>query len=248
MFKQIILGVIAMFVMALMPIEADAGCTRIGGRQVCASWITGSEICQVKTKKIENVDCSPSGFCPVVECSVFGTVGTGCDSTSSPTLDTTCDISGIIFTASNPTGAPFNYPNSLSNSTDVFFDDGDSNDDRFAEGGTVAAAQSDSPCKKNGNCKATIEIEPDPSDPGVPDDVITFTALVFNAQTKVCEGGIDALGQCCNASGQFFNSPFSRYECVAPYAGLTRVEQCTVKEPVAPDKKKQYKCESFPLS
>ena len=149
---------------------------------------------------------------------------------SSPTLNPTCDISGIIFTASNPTGAPFTYPNSLSNSTDVFFDDGDSNDDRFAESATVAAAQSDSPCKKNGNCKATIEIEPDPSDPGVPADVITFTALVFNAQTKVCEGGIDGLGQCCNANGQFFNSPFSRFECVTPYVGLTRDEQCTVKE------------------
>ena len=164
-----------------------------------------------------------------------------------PRSDPACDISGIIFTASNPTGAAFDYPNSLSNSTDVFFEDGDSNDDfRVVESATVAAAQSDSPCKKNGNCKATIEIEPDPNDPGVPDDVITFTALVFNAQTKVCEGGIDGLAQCCNADGQFFNG--SAFQCVTPYAGLTRVERCTVKEPVAPDKKKQYKCESFPLS
>lgn len=242
MFKQIILGVIAIFVVALMPTDSDAGCARVGGKQVCASWITGSEICKVKTKKIENVDCSAGvGFCPEVECTVFGTVGTGCATTLSPA----CDISGIIFTASNTNGAPFSYPNSLSNSTNVFFEDGDSNDDLFAATAAVAAAQSDSPCKKNGNCKATVEIEPNPSDPGVPADVITFTALIFNAQTKVCEGGIDGLGQCCNPSGQFFNG--STFACVTPYAGLTRVEQCTIKETLVKlDKSNNYKCVPFP--
>jgi len=238
MFKQVIIGLFAITVVALMWTEADAGCTKINGKRVCASWITGSEICKVKTKKLDNADCS-LGPCPEVECTVFGTVGPGCDTT----LDPTCDIDGILFSDTNPNGTPFNYPDSLSNSAPLFAD-GDSNDEfRFDETVVVAEATG-APCNQNGKCKTSIEVDGNAADSGVP-DFITFTALVFNAQTNVCTFGIDDFGECCSSAGQFFNG--SAFECFTPGGpGQTVVERCTVEEPVVAGKQKKYKCGPFP--
>lgn len=160
-------------------------CPSIGGTRICTCWRTGSEICDSEVTGLGNIkDCMPGVNCPVVTCSVFGTVDLGDGSCPDPdVLDPDCGVEGVSYcvnpagNAKKAQGNPFIFPATLSNFSDI------------------------EKCERNGKCKNTVEIEPE----DCPDccinpkwDLLTFTASEFNGEVCVCPGGFSAEGDCCS--------------------------------------------------
>ncbi len=109
MLERLILICLLVIAAPLVPwTEADAAkcargatyrCVSSGGTRLCACWKTGSEICDVDFSTINDVgNCIPGVNCPVLTCSVYGTIDTG-DNRCDPTiLDPDCGIEGLVFT------------------------------------------------------------------------------------------------------------------------------------------------------
>ena len=187
MIKRLMISLFAMGLIAIAGSEVNAGCANIGGTRMCASWITGSEICSDSVIGLGNIkNCTEGVNCPVVTCSAFGTVplvvSADCTNNFDPD-NTKCGIQGIAFcinhggNASRAQGNPFNLDAVLSATSNI------------------------TTCDKNGRCRTSIELEPDIPSAEIcqnPNwDFVTFTASEFNAEAKVCPGGYDASGQCC---------------------------------------------------
>jgi len=78
---------VAISAMALAANEANAGCKIISGSRVCASWIIGSEICQVTfDTEVSNVDPNDVS----ITCSITGVDENSCPSGELPPGDLTC--------------------------------------------------------------------------------------------------------------------------------------------------------------
>lgn len=157
-------------------------CPLIGGTKCCACWKTGSEICDASVTGLGNInDCVPGENCPVVTCSVFGTVDLGDGLCDPNTLDPDCGIAGVSFCNNpaghfNPQGNPFTLSTSLTGAADI------------------------ETCPKSGRCRQLVEVEPE----NCPEcclnnwEFITFTASEFNGQVCVCPGGFSTEGICCD--------------------------------------------------
>ena len=154
-------------------------CPTTGGTRCCGCWKTGSEICTVLATGLGNITgCIPGVNCPVVTCSVFGTVDLGDGLCDPNTLDPDCGIDGVAF-CRNPLfgllGRLFTLPTFLTGAADI------------------------ETCDENGLCQQSIELEPE-NCPGCCIDLswkfITFTASEFNGQICVCTGGLSTEGTC----------------------------------------------------
>lgn len=222
MIKQFTTGLLVLGLVAIFWSVADAGCAKIGGKQICASWITGSEVCKVKTSGLTSVDTCGAN-CPVLTCSVFGTVDPGNSSCDSNQLDADCGIQGTAYCVGEDPH-PATFFGVISESTDLFFNDDD----------LTSAAVTGKECNEKGKCKATLELDP-ASCPGCctnPDNFITFTATVFNAEAKVCPGAYDINTQCCADEARNFDDT-----CVnlnqgsnGPGTEISVVRRCTLNK------------------
>ncbi|HEX3034286.1 MAG TPA: hypothetical protein VHT73_04015, partial [Thermodesulfobacteriota bacterium] len=156
-----------------------------GGTKCCGCWKTGSEICDVLATGLGNINgCVPGENCPVVTCSVYGTVDLGDGLCDPNALDPDCGIEGVAF-CRNPLLSPlFNLigtlltlPTFLTGAADI------------------------ETCHENGTCSQSIELEPE-NCPGccinLNWEFITFTASEFNGQICVCPGGFSTEGTCCD--------------------------------------------------
>src|SRR5262249_23774718 len=119
MFKRLMLiGLFTMSVVTMSGIAANAGCIPLaGGGQYCASWITGSEICNVQISGLGN--CIPDVNCPVVTCSAFGR--TPLNNLCNPdTLDpVNCGLTGTAFCINPALQAPKTQGNSFTLDTSI---------------------------------------------------------------------------------------------------------------------------------
>lgn len=158
-------------------------CPIIGGTKCCSCWRTGSEICDTEVTGLGNIkDCVPGVNCPVVTCSVFGTVDLGDGLCNPNTLDPDCGIEGIAF-CFNPAG---NSSKSQGNP--------------FTLETVLTASANIERCDRNGKCLKSVEINPE----DCPECCInpnwqfkTFSATKFNGEVCVCPGGYSTEGECC---------------------------------------------------
>ncbi|MGE0367322.1 MAG: hypothetical protein AB7I96_01030 [Candidatus Dadabacteria bacterium] len=108
MLERLILIILLVIAAALMPgQEAEAAkcargatyrCVSAGGTRICACWKTGSEICDVDITIPGGVTSCTSGVnCPVLTCSVYGTVDVGDGRCNPKILDPDCGIEGLAF-------------------------------------------------------------------------------------------------------------------------------------------------------
>lgn len=243
MFKRLMLiCLLGMSVVPMLGTEASAAscpagytyrCPIIGGTKCCACWRTGSEICDATVTGLGNIkDCVPGENCPVVTCSVFGTIDLGDGLCNANTLDPDCGITGIAFClnpAGNSSGAqgnPFTLETVLTATADI------------------------EKCDKNGRCRRSIEINPENcTDCCVNPNwhLITFTASEFNGEICVCPGGFSSPtslnpDQCCadiqrNADGS----------CVTPGVEVCLEQRCTADlTGYKPGQNIPYACTSLP--
>lgn len=108
MLERLTLICLLVFAAVLGPaIEADAAkcakgatyrCVSTGGTRLCACWKTGSEICDVDITIPGGVSSCTSGVnCPVLTCSVYGTIDMGDGLCNPKILDPDCGIEGLAF-------------------------------------------------------------------------------------------------------------------------------------------------------
>ncbi len=189
---------LGMIVVSALGTEADAAtckagytyrCPTVGGTRCCGCWRTGSEICDAEVAGLGNIkNCVPGLNCPVVTCSVYGTVDLGDGLCDPNTLDPDCGIEGIAFgltpvisslTTTNhfrpkkrdcpePQGQPLILDTPLTGSADI------------------------QKCDKNGLCQKSIELDISPDT-----QLTTFSATKFNGEICVCPGGFSTEGECC---------------------------------------------------
>jgi hypothetical protein len=206
------IGLFALSMVALVWTKANAGCTT--NPRLCATWIKGSEICQVRiTDGMETGD---------VTCEAFGTEGVSCNQNS------TCSMIGTLVCGP----APIDSLTASTASDDCRHSGGGKGHDKgkgkghegdcqVIENFTLTPAQaggfplftSGSPqCDENGNCRFTGEVDPGTcvgccTDPDFP-VFVTFTADEFNAVVRYTEGEEDfrELNELCQGQGH-------RYQC-----------------------------------
>jgi hypothetical protein len=186
MIKRLMISLFAMGLIAIAGSEVNAGCTNIGGTQVCAKWITGSEICAVTMKG--GGSCTPGVDCPVVTCSVFGRTDLGdglCDPT---TLDPECGLAGTSFCVNPDSKATNAQGNSFTLDQNV-----------------VQTLSNTFECRLKGSKCSASSAKLDISDAECPECCInpnwlllTFTTPDFNASACVCPNGAETIsGACC---------------------------------------------------
>jgi len=191
--KRIVLGLVSLSIIAVFAMvavtEAEAGCKRLRprGPLICASWITGSEVCDLLLKGLKG-NLADDAW---IQCGVFGTYfdelpseevpfQDECDPSSDsyiPTLE--CLISGRA-ACFNPTGhynefgTAFNLP------------------------GPLFEVAEEATCDKGGKCTTSAEVDP-VGNGGVCNRNwdLTFTAERFFGQISVCPGNFDVTGDCC---------------------------------------------------
>ena len=178
---------------AMVGSEATAGCIPLSnGGQYCASWITGSEICNGAAKGIKKI-CTdpndPSTCSGEVLCQAGGTFPTSsspslnnCNesTTSFPPATDFCGISGIAFcvnpasNAARAQGQPFTFDTVITGTSDTF------------------------KCAKNGKCTFTnVELIPSTDDLSQVQCInsnwtaVDFTADKFKAKSCYCPGTYD---------------------------------------------------------
>ena len=156
---------------AFLGSEAHAGCAVIGGKKICATWITGSNIDTITATGIGNTPGQ-------VLAAVGGTISTGgsnpnCNETNSnfPTEADQCGVQGIAFcvnpggNAAKAQGQPFTLNTVLTG---------------------TANFQS---CSRNGKCTGTVSL--DATDEQVVCQnanwqLITFTATKYKGKSQHC--------------------------------------------------------------
>jgi hypothetical protein len=223
--KCTMLGVLSMVIVLKFATEASAGCIPLGGGGLyCAAWLTGSEVCATLTTGLGHIeDCMPGKNCPVVTCSVFGTVdtGRGCNPKK---LDSRCGIKGLAFFKQSECnqwygenrdcpGKPFILKSVLSEQKNITLD---------------------TTCNEKGAFLTTIELEPEDK------NFITFTAQEFNAEACICPGGFSHTKpyQCC-ADGD--RSPYGG--CVRKGEEVCVRERCTANlQGYRPGQSIPYQC------
>jgi hypothetical protein len=203
---------LAIGAMAFAANEANAGCKRIpapNGTLVCASWIPGSEICQVKFDHAPpddpdaTVRCSITGFRFIGEGNqvcLTGTLPPGTLICGEPPPPTTPTLG--LTTASTPAGPKEGEGNDNDNDNgDVCDGHGHGHGDGHGDNEGDAACFSGVPviipdttiffsdvvhaeCDKHGICRATAEVLPPDGGP-----VIDFTADEFLGITETCNSG-----------------------------------------------------------
>lgn len=203
-------------------------CPIIGGTKCCSCWKTGSEICDAEVTGLGNIkNCVPGVNCPVVTCSVYGTVDLGDGSCNPNTLDPDCGIEGIAYcvnpagNASKAQGNPFTLETVLSGSASI------------------------DKCDKNGKCTRSIEINPD----DCPDCCInpnwqfkTFTATKFNGEVCVCPGGYSEDGDCCADIERLLDG-----SCASAGEEVCLAQQCTANlAGYKPGRAIPYDCTDLP--
>jgi hypothetical protein len=192
------------------PQTANAGCKKFqpSGPLICASWITGSTVCDnlirgIAAKLAKDCEMGNEDACLVeITCTIYGTQkkynkksfptqpDRGCEPTYDMYSDTfalplDCEVPGILACANpndfyNPQGTAFNYPGPLSSD--------------FAE----------TTCYNGGKCEAAATIDLNGGDYLCPNDnwsFIDFTAQQFFGEVQLCPGGFDAFGEKCCADG-----------------------------------------------
>jgi hypothetical protein len=156
---------------AFLKSEANAGCATIGGKRICAAWITGSNIDTITATGIGNTPGQ-------ILASAGGTVSTGgsnpnCNETNSnfPTEADQCGVQGIAFcvnhggNASKAQGQPFTL-NTVLTGTSNF--------------------QS---CSRNGKCTGTVPLDATSEQVVCQNsnwDLITFTATKYKGKSAHC--------------------------------------------------------------
>jgi len=189
-------------------------CKSIGGTKVCSCWKTGSEICESEITGLDGIQgCVPGETCPVVTCSVFGTVDVGDGLCDPDTLDPDCGIEGVSY-CEGPTSKLEKLPITLN---EVFTEsseitrcvrrqigrDGHRSRKIFTEGCTNSIELGPENCTNC--CKSSAS------------EFITFTATKFNGVTCVCPGGYSEEGECCADSQRYYGCCVNEGEevCVA---------------------------------
>ena len=148
--KRILAIVAVMLSGTLWSTPASAGCAKIGGVQMCASWITGSEVQLSTITGLGNIrDTCPAGSttgtegCPLVTATAFGTDGQG--NTDTCKTNRNCAIYGTLYcvnpasNARKAQGQPFAL-DSLLTDTEIV---------------------DSSNCSRNGKCTTEVPLEPD---------------------------------------------------------------------------------------
>lgn len=183
-----IFGVVAVVLFAAAT-GVEAGCKKLqpSGPYICASWITGSEVCDLVLKGLRG-NLADDAW---IQCGVYGTYTDSppslavpyeeqCDPSSEFYNDAvTCNLSGRAACYNpqgkyNEFGTAFNLPGPL-----------------FEE-----AAQAT--CEKGGKCTTSAEVDVE-GNGGVCNNnwSLTFTAERFFGQICVCPGGFAQNGDCC---------------------------------------------------
>jgi hypothetical protein len=182
------LGLVAVFLMVAAT-GAEAGCKKLQprGPVICASWITGSSVCELLLKGLKG-NIAESAY---IECAIFGTYFDNPPSDVVP-FEEQCDPSSDFFNPSltclltgraacyNPTGkynefgTAFNLP------------------------GPLVEVAEQATCDKGGKCTTSAEVDVE-GNGGVCNRNwdLTFTAERFFGQICVCPGNFDRFGDCC---------------------------------------------------
>lgn len=157
--------------MGLFEIEANAGCATIGGKRICASWITGSNDDTITVNGIGN---TPGQLLAAIG----GTVSIGgnnpnCNETSSnfPTENDHCGVEGVAFCL-NPAG------NSKHTNGQPF------TLDAVLEGTALFTS-----CVKNGKCTGTISLDATSEQAACINpnwELKTFTATKYKGKSSHC--------------------------------------------------------------
>jgi hypothetical protein len=229
------LGLICLLGMVFISVfefEADAAtckagytyrCPTVGGTRCCGCWRTGSEICDAEIAGLGNItNCVPGVNCPVVTCSVYGTVDLGDGLCNPNTLDPDCGIEGIAFGLNLPPTESFGL-----NQADEPLTTQNQNRKSWSwpkhhkhpkptptpppptptptavpiivETSLTASADIEE-CDEDGVCRKSIEIDlgncPDCSSTSE-FQTETFSATEFNGEICVCPGGYSTQGVCC---------------------------------------------------
>ncbi len=222
---------VAIGAMALAANEANAGCKLIGGTYVCASWITGSEICQVV---YDTQTTNPNPANVSIECSVEGAIVTPtegggvfvCTTGQLPPGTLTCgpglsattssSLSSFSMTAAATTGTGI-AKNECKHGNDVGAD-GHTDLSCFDSSlgifpppppGGLSAFATDIKCDQQGICTGSAEVNPPAGSTcnanGGP--VINFTADQFVGTVDACSGeSCRTLSQLCTRNGE-------KYDC-----------------------------------
>ncbi len=189
MIKRLMISLFAMGLIAIAGSEVNAGCANIGGTRMCASWITGSEICSVSIQG--GGSCTPGVDCPIVTCSVFGTTNLGDGLCDPNTLDPECGLTGTSFCINPATKASKAQGNSFTLNQSL----------------VQLPLTKTSECQLHGS-QCTTSNEVDIADADCPECcanpnwiLVTFTSPDFNAEVCGCVNGVDntfeTTGQCC---------------------------------------------------
>jgi hypothetical protein len=195
-----LLGVcVSVMSVAFLESEANAGCATIGGKRICAAWITGSNIDTISVNGIGNTPGQ-------ILAAVGGTVSTAgsnpnCNETSSnfPTEADNCAVEGIAFcinhggNAAKAQGQPFRLEAVLQG---------------------TALFQS---CVRNGKCTGSVTL--DATDQQVvcqnPNwQLLTFTATKYKGKSQHCTTS--------------WNLAVDPPQCIDGGEVRTLVESCTI--------------------
>src|SRR5262245_39303525 len=157
--------------------EAMAGCIPLaGGGQYCASWITGSAVCNGKASGVSKL-CDPkTGICSgQILCAEGGTVGnsTNCNSTNNifPTATDNCGVQGVAI-CTNPKG----------NSSQA-------NGQPYTLNAVLEGVALTLNCTKNGVCKGSVSLDASSTQVACINpnwNFITFTPTIFKAKSCFC--------------------------------------------------------------
>jgi len=161
----------------LLSSEANAGCAVIGGKYMCASWITGSNIDNIAISGVGKI-CDPGGTNCKTQAlaAVGGTIGSNpnCNDNQSnfPSESDNCGVQGIQFclnpagNAQKAQGQPYTLNAVLEGVSNI------------------------KTCDRNGKCKTSIILEPTAdqmqciNSNWIP---VGFTATKYKAKTTYCD-------------------------------------------------------------
>lgn len=222
-------------------------CPTVGGTRVCSCWKTGSEICDVEVTGLDYIsDCVPGVNCPVVTCSVYGTVDLGDGLCNPKSLDPDCGIEGISFTLNtfslntvgeaetdlrsfptkhwihwqHPQGHWPHPPKPTPTPTPT------PTPEPTGVPVIVETPLSNSEdiveCDEGGVCQKSIEVELMDCSDCPANSITTFTASTFNAEVCVCAGGFSTEGDCCADITRRIDG-----SCTRRSEEICLVQQCT---------------------
>jgi len=187
MCKQVMIGLFAMSVVAILWTKADAGCAFIGGSLVCAPWITGSEITN------PSISCvHPRHGCIKDQVTVTASVDEVTENGGIP---------GFVVCKPSERGTHGSLTTSTTTPTDADDDEGaDECEGCISRRFTLTSAnlpltgQAKMNCK-SGSCQTSIELDPQKcSNCCRPNEkFVTFTATEFHGVVNFFKKGGDLI-------------------------------------------------------